>query len=193
MLKLAASLDQVRVPLGGDAFVILDPITPAMRRRALRAVKAFMERAGIADFAAASVDQQEDVGEVISRELIRMGAREWGGVGSADGVAIDLTPDQATRLDSATDPDRPTGTIDLLLADMDEFQKLDAGYVRPDTIRRAEKNASSPSPNGTSAAATPGKGTANSRAGRKKTAAAKSARTKPRRSRPRPAKPSGKS
>jgi hypothetical protein len=200
MLTIGKAPEAVRVVLreaqGKDpeAFVLLDPITPKLRRRALRVASREMVAAGVDKFADLNPEQQRDVGDLVSFELIRLGAREWGGIGDESGQPVALTPDQATRLRTATDLDRPTGTIDALLHDEVEFAKLDAGYVMPDSLRLAEKNASSGSPNGTSVAATPGKDTATCRAGsRKGRSAAKNAPTRKTRSTRTKAKRSGKS
>lgn len=192
MLKLKQASD-VRVDLADGAFVVFDPITPMMRRRALRAVREMLAAEGVASSADADVDLLGDIGEKVSRELIRMGARDWGGIGDEDDNPLDLTPPQATRLKTVNDPERPTGSIDLLLADEAIFEQLDAEYVRPDAIRRAEKNALSLSPNGTSAGATPGSNTVDSAAKRKPRGGAKAAPTKRTRSRQTKAKRPGKS
>lgn len=174
-----------------ESFVILDPITPAMRRRAYRAVRAMLERQGITD--TSDPDVRGDMGEKVSCELIRMGLKEWHGIGDEHRQPIALTPDQATRLRTANDPDRPTGTIDAALADVFFFGVVDAGYVLADANRLAEKNELSGSPAGTSSGATPAKTTAALAAKRKKTAAARNARTRNTRSRPKKATASSKS
>lgn len=194
MLKLqTTAADDVRVALAGGAFVVLAPITPKMRRRALRSVRQILTTENVDSTSAADENLLGDIGEAVSRQLIRMGAKDWAGIGDENDEPLPLTPDQATRIRTANDDDRPTGTIDLLLADEDIFNALDEGYVRPDAVRRMEKNGLSGSPNGTSAGATPAKTTADSAATRKKTGAAKSAPTKNTPRRPKPAKASGKS
>jgi hypothetical protein len=198
MLKIEKR-EETRVPLDdAGAFIILDPITPKMRRRVFKMYRQALVQAGVdpaelAKGATLDADLVGDLGELISFELIRMGAREWGGIGDADDNPLAMTPDQATRMRTATDPERPTGTLDALLADESIFDAIDADYVKPDANRRAEKNASSGSPNGTSAAATPGSATANSRAKRKPAGAAKNARTASTNRRPKKAKGSGRS
>lgn len=196
MLKISKAPEAVRVVLQeaqGDepeAFVLLDPITPKMRRRALKIARSDLDAAGV-EYSDLDPLQLRDVADLVSAELIRMGAREWGGIGGDDGEVLVLTPDQATRLRTATDQDRPKGTIDALLADETIFDKLEMAYVLPDSVRLAEKNALSGSPNGTSAAATPDNVTANSRATPKRKGAAKSARMKKTRSKPTKAKRPG--
>jgi hypothetical protein len=197
MLTLSKRVEQTRIVLReaqGDepeAFVVLDPITPKMRRRALRAIRPLLT--SFTDSSQPDPDLMGDVGEKVSRELIRMGLVSWGGIGGDDGKPLDLTPDQATRLRTANDPERPTGTIDLLLDEETVFDKIDEAWVRPDAIRRAEKNGLSGSPNGTSTAAMPGSDTANLAAKPKRRAsAAKRAPTAKTNSKRKPAKASGK-
>lgn len=194
MLNLDDQPAQTRVLLDQEgAYILLDPITPKMRRRALSVVRRELVEDGVENPAEMNEDQMGDAGEVVSRELIRMGAVEWGGIGDAKGKVIELTPDHATRVRTATDPERPKGTIDQLLANETFFNLIDERYVRPDAIRRMEKNASSASQTGTGGAGTRGKGTATSRARPKSKAAAKPARTSSTSSKPTKRKASGKS
>lgn len=197
MLKLAQKSEPQKIVLreaSGDeleAFVVVAAITPAMRRRAQRAAGRSL---GDVDFDAVDVDVLYDAVEDGSRELIRLGIIEWGGIGDADGNPLELTPDRDTRFATANAPDRPAGSIDLLLADEDAFTTIDADYVRPDAIRRAEKNGLSASPSGTGEAATPGSDTASSAARpKRKRSAAKSARTARKSSAPKAAKRPGRS
>lgn len=187
-----------------EAYIVLAPITPAMRRRAGNAARRLL--GPVEDIEAVDFDLLADVAEAGSRELIRLGALEWGGIGDESGKPLDLTPDRETRFATANATDRPTGTIDQLLDDFELFARIEAEYVRPDSLRRAEKNGSSASPNGTGEAATRARTTASShvglaaptkptggRAARKaKTRAAASARTASTRSRAKRAKGSGK-
>lgn len=195
MLILGKAKEPLKVVLkeasgdGPEAFVILAPITPPMRRRAQRAARALL--GDVDNLADVDLDQLIDIGEVASRELIRLGAVEWGGLGDAGGVPLELTPDRDTRFATANSPDRPGGTIDLLLDDEDCFATIDERYVRPDAMRRAEKNGLSASPNGTGEAGTPGKNTASSAARPKRRAAAKNARTARKSSRRKPPKAPG--
>jgi hypothetical protein len=197
MLKLEKR-EETRVPLDdAGAFIVLDPITAKMRRRVFRMYRHHLEREGVdfADIANGNpidADLTRDLGDLITCEMIRMGAREWGGIGDSDGNPIDLTPDQATRIRTAADPKRPTGTIDALLADEAIVAIIDADYVVPDAQRRAEKNGLSGSPNGTSTGATPAKDTANLAAKPKTRAAARSAPTSRTPRKPTKAKGSGK-
>jgi hypothetical protein len=175
------------------AVVILVPIEPKMRRRALGAARRLLDGMGV-EYTAVQEDEDlmVDVSEEIGRELMRLGIVGIEGIVAEEtGEPFELTPDRETRLRTAADKDRPTGTIDDLLADESVLELLDAGYVIPDAKRRAEKNALSGSPDGTSKGATPGKGTANLAAKRKRRAGAKAARTRNTRSKPTKAKASG--
>jgi hypothetical protein len=174
------------------AVVVLVPIEPKMRRRAMAAARRLLDKIGHDPAEGLEGDVLFDVSEEVSRELLRLGIVAIEGFGDEDGKPFDLTPDRETRLRTVSDPDRPTGTIDDLLADDWVFDKLDAEYVIPDAKRRAEKNGLSGSPNGTSTGATPGKDTARSPARRKRTVAAKNARTRSTRSKPTKRKGSGK-
>jgi hypothetical protein len=160
------------------AVVILAPIEPKMRRRAFRAAQRMLEKIGVSPDGVEG-DVLLDVSEEVSRELLRLGIIGIEGIADeATGEPFALTPDHETRLRTANEKDRPTGTIDDLLADETVFTKLDAEYVIPDARRRAEKNGLSGSPNGTSTAATPGSDTANSAAKPTRKAAAGGARIK---------------
>jgi hypothetical protein len=202
MFTIAKRTEQpVRVTLveaQGDekgAAITLAPIDRGMRRRAMRAAKRLLEKMGVPAADGIEGDVMWDVSEEVSRELMRLGIVSIDGIfdESVDPpVLLALTPDRETRLRTANDVDRPLGTIDDLLADERVFGRLDDEYVVPDAMRRAEKNGLSGSPNGTSAAATPGNGTANFRARPPRKAGAKSARTKRTRSKRTPAKASGK-
>lgn len=203
MFKVGKPPEAVRVVLAeanGDdpeAVLIFDPITPKMRRRVFSRHRAKLEQEGV-DFAqviAGEIDPElnRDLAELVTFELLRLGLREWHGIGGEDDQPLALTPDQATRLRTVNDPDRPTGTIDALLADETIFNQCDAEYVMPDARRRAEKNALSGSPSGTSAEATPASDIATLAARPKRRAAAKNAPTRSTRSRPKKAKGSGRS
>jgi hypothetical protein len=74
-----------------------------------------------------------------TRSIARWGFLEWTGVGDAKGSPVEPTPDM----------------IDALLEVWQAFDAIDRLYVAPALIQADEKNASSPSPNGTSAGAKP--------------------------------------
>lgn len=176
-----------------EAFVVMVPITPPMRRRALERTRQLVAETGVESAVELDAMQRADLGDFVSVELIRLGLDAWGGIGDDDGQALDLTPDRETRFRTAMDPERPTGTVDLLLADEDAFKKIEADYVWTDALRRAEKNGLSGSPNGTGKVATPGKDIASKRATRKRKGGAKSAPIANTSCRRKPAKASGSS
>ena len=76
---------------------------------------------------------------VFTRSIARWGILEWEGVGDAGGVPVEPTPEN----------------IDALLEHWQAFDAVDRLYVAPALIGIDEKNASSLSPNGTSAGAKP--------------------------------------
>lgn len=174
-----------------EAYVVMVPITPPLRRRAQRlAQRTIGADEQLSDL---ELDRLIDIGEVASRELIRLCVAEWGGIGDADGKPLELTPDRETRFATAMHDDRPTGSIDLLLEDEDACAVIDEQFVRADALRRAEKNGLSALPSGIGKAETPAKDIASSAASRKPGAAARSARTGPKSRRPKAAKRPGSS
>ncbi len=74
-----------------------------------------------------------------TRSVARWGILDWEGIGDAGGMPVTPTPDN----------------IDALLEFWEAFDAIDRLYVAPALIGTQEKNASSPSPNGTSAGAKP--------------------------------------
>lgn len=192
--KRASDVRVIIAEAQGDdpaAVVTLVPVDPKMRRRALRAARRYLEDLGVELTEGIEGDLVFDVSEEVSRELMRLGISGIEGFGDEAHEPFELTPDRATRLRTAGDKDRPTGTIDDLLADERVFHKLDDEYVMPDARRVAEKNALSGSPSGTSKGATPAKTTANSAVTPKRRAAAKTARTRKTRSKATKPKASG--
>lgn len=174
-----------------EAHVVMAPITSAMRRRANHAYK--RQLGDYSDPSELDLDRMLDATEAYAFELVRLGMVGWGGIGDAGGEPVALTPDRETRFKTAKDDDRPTGTIDQLLADEEVFELIAGAYARPDMQRQAEKNGFAASPSGTGGAATRGSATASSRAARAaKRNGAKNARTASTRSRPRRARPPGK-
>lgn len=165
------------------AVIVLAPIDAKMRRRALRAAQRFLKAMDVPEADGIEGELLLDVSDEVSRELMRLGVTALEGiVDDATGEPFELTPDLMTRLRTSDQADRPTGTIDDLLADERVFERLEAEYVMPDARRRLEKNGLSGSPNGTSTEAMPGSDTANSPAKRTRKAGAKSARIRKTRS-----------
>lgn len=72
-----------------------------------------------------------------ARALARLAILDWEGVGDADGAPAPVTAD----------------TVEALMDVWPVFERWQAVYVTPGLLLDAEKNASAPSPNGTSAGA----------------------------------------
>lgn len=139
------------------------PVSPKAERLASKAARAALEAAG--------EDADDDAALAFSEMLIRKGIRAWEGIGDRKGVATTPTP----------------AAIELFLKNGRLFRAADAKYVGPFIAEEAEKNGSSPSRNGTSAAATPDRPIAETAA-----KPARTARTRSTTPRPRPAKAPGK-
>ena len=75
---------------------------------------------------------------VFAKAIARRAVTEWEGVGDADGNPVPVTP----------------AGIDALLEVWPIFEAFQAVYVSKGLLLDAEKNASAPSPTGTSAGAT---------------------------------------
>jgi hypothetical protein len=92
-----------------------------------------------------------DVSEEVSRELLRLGVVGSKALPTKQPASRSTSPPTATP--ACAPPATPTarpGRSTTCCADERVFEKLDADYVMPDAKRRAEKNALSGSPNGTS-------------------------------------------
>jgi hypothetical protein len=88
MLKLEKPPKKPASTFTAARFIILDPISPGMRRRATdpRCARIHGARGNRGcECRDPRPDLGRRIGEVISRELIRMGAREWDGIGDAGG------------------------------------------------------------------------------------------------------------
>jgi hypothetical protein len=75
---------------------------------------------------------------VFAKAIARIAVTDWEGVGDADGTPVPVTPEG----------------IDALLEVWPLFEAFQAVYVSNGLLLDAEKNASAPSPTGTSAGAT---------------------------------------
>lgn len=116
--------------------------------------------------AALQIDESdiESAGDALSLELLRRGILDWEGVGNAEGEP--LTPqtpvpvflEDGLRALDATDRPATEAAVELALRDPCLFEALDRVYVRPWSLREAEKNGFAGSRNGTSA--TPASNTA---------------------------------
>lgn len=141
--------------------VLFAPVSPLAHRDGRRvarvALAALPPEAGDAD-------RNEAMGYAYSREVIAASVRDWEGIGDAEGAALAFSPEAAQQF----------------VGDPKLFEAADVLFVTPYLLKDAEKNASAPSPNGTSrrAAAKPtAKGA--SRRGAAKPALMKSTRRGP--------------
>lgn len=179
--------------------MLFAPIDRKLKRLVSRATRGFA--AGIGASATDKIDELTDeqfdalfdYSEAASREIIRLTAISWEGIGDGgeDPQPLALTPDREVRIATCTKPDRPTGTIDQLLDDEVLFEAADRLFVKAQANRDAEKNGSSVSSNGTGGAGTQGKIIADSPARPKRKVAVKGVRTAKTSSRPSKRKPSG--
>ena len=80
---------------------------------------------------------KEDMALVMAKAVARRVVIEWEGVGDADGAPVSVTPEG----------------IDALLEIWPVFEAFQTRCLAPRLMLDAEKNASAPSPNGTSAGA----------------------------------------
>ena len=113
----------VRVDLGGDAWIEFRPFSTfghAAGQHAALEVLALGEGEGVAT-----------VGYTIA--LARWGAVAWAGVGDAEGVPLDLTPD---RVES------------LLTQNTEAYRRVDQAYAQPAIQEELEKNGYAPGPDG---------------------------------------------
>lgn len=127
------------IPASGKdkpARALLAPIT----RDAGRAAK----KAGTAVVTADPNASAADVSDAMCAELIRQGLRGWDGIAGLDGKALPFTP----------------ANVEVFLSEDPLFEPAAKAYAGPWLLREAEKNGFSPSPTGTSAAATPARPTA---------------------------------
>lgn len=99
----------------------------------IKAVRA--ARRAVAKALAIDVEDIEEAGDELSRELLRRGILAWEGIGDADGKPVAVSPEM----------------IALFLADPTCFEAADRVYVRPWSDRELEKNGFAGSPNGISA------------------------------------------
>jgi hypothetical protein len=166
-----ASARHHREAQGDDpaAVVTLAPIEPKMRRRAMRAARRCWKRWASTPDDGIEGDLLLDVSEEVSRELMRLGiVASKASSTKKTGEPFALTPDRETRLRTANDVRPPDGHDRRPAGRRTGLRQAGRRICHPDAMRRAEKNALSGSPNGTSTGATPGKDTANSPARRKR-------------------------
>ena len=80
----------------------------------------------------------ETIAVAMAKALAQLAVLDWEGVGDADGTPLPVTPEG----------------IEALLDILPLFEAFQLRYVAKGLLLEQEKNASAPSPNGTSAAAT---------------------------------------
>jgi hypothetical protein len=129
MIKLAFDREPFWRDLLPGVRVQFKPVTVAAILVA-RQVAADVLKAGGGDAATLA-------GLVFTRSLARAGILAWEGVGNAEGVPVEPSPE----------------TIDAFLDLWPVFDAIDRLYVAPALVGLDEKNASSPLPSGTSAGA----------------------------------------
>ena len=129
MLKLDLSNEPAWLDLGHGVRVQLRPLTTALMvaARSDPAVQNLPEEAG-----------DEESALAFARALARVAILDWEGVGDAEGNSIPVSRE----------------AIDALLDIWPLFEAFQTGYVAKGLLLEQEKNASSPSPTGSSAGAT---------------------------------------
>jgi len=128
MLKLDLSNEPTWLDLGHGVRVQLRPLTTAMMVAARNdpAVQALDENAG-----------DEGSALAFAKALARVAVLDWEGVGDAEGNPIPVSPE----------------AIEALLDLWPLFEAFQTGYVAKGLLLEQEKNASPPSPTGSSAGA----------------------------------------
>ena len=129
MLKLNLARTPHWLDLGHGVRLHVEPLTSAlmMAARADPAVEALPEDAG-----------NEALALAMAKAVARRAVLDWEGVGDAEGRPLPVTPEG----------------IDALLEVWPIFEAFQIAYVAKGLVLEQEKNASAPSPNGTSAGAT---------------------------------------
>ncbi len=129
MIRLDLSNEPAWLELGHGVRLHLHPLTTAMMvaSRNDPAVAALNEDA-----------TDEESALVFAKALARNAVLDWEGVGNADGKPVDVTPEGITAL------------LDVWPL----FEAFQTKYVAKGLVLDAEKNASAPLPNGSSAGAT---------------------------------------
>lgn len=151
--------------------ILFTPITRVAIKAARRKVAELLRESEVANGGA----EIDEIGDVLSAELMQRGILDWEGVGDAEGVVTPVTP----------------ANVALLLADPIAFEAIERAYITPWVMQSAEKNGLSASPNGIGEAATGAADTASSAADATMAPAATPARTRSKRSEVKPANASG--
>ncbi len=129
MLKLNLSNEPAWLDLGHDVRLQLLPLTTAL----MVAARNDPAIAGLNEDAS-----DEESALVFAKALARIAITDWEGVGNESGDLVDVTPEG----------------IDALLDVWPLFEVFQTDYVAGGLLLDAEKNVSSPLPNGPSAGAT---------------------------------------
>ena len=129
MLKLDLTAEPRWLGLGHGVRLRVAPLTTALMVAA---------RSDPALEALPATASDEERALTFSMAIARLAVTDWEGVGDADGNPVPVTPEG----------------IDALLEVWPIFEAFQASYVSNGLLLDAEKNASAPSPTGTSAGAT---------------------------------------
>ena len=129
MLKLDLTAEPRWLDLGHGVHLRVLPLTTAL-------MVAARSDAAIDVLPATASDEARAL--TFAKAIARIAVSDWEGVGDADGNPVPVTPDG----------------IDALLEVWPIFEAFQAVYVSQGLLLDAEKNASAPLPNGTSAGAT---------------------------------------
>jgi hypothetical protein len=129
MIRLDLSREPRWLDLGHGVRLRVAPLTTSLMAAA---------RSDAAVMALAEGASNETIAVTMAKALARLVVLDWEGVGDTDGNAVCVNPEG----------------IDALLDILPLFEAFQLRYVAKGLLLEEEKNASAPSPNGTSAAAT---------------------------------------
>jgi hypothetical protein len=147
MLRLNLTTGPEWLDLGHGVRLLVTPLTTPVMMAARKAAQGEIALPDGADAAAADLDT-DSIGLAMAKAVAQIVVTDWEGVGDADGNPVAVSPEG----------------IDALLDIWPIFEAFQTLYVARAMILDAEKNASPPLPNGSSAGAAsiakPAKGTA---------------------------------
>ena len=126
MLKLNLASEPYWLDLGHGVRLLVEPLTTAV-------MIAARNDPAVAE-AADNDASQDDLARLVAKSIARSVVRDWEGVGDADGQPLPVTPEG----------------LDALLELWPLFEAFQTGYVAGALILEQEKNASAPSPGGSS-------------------------------------------
>ena len=129
MIRLDLNRGPAWLDLASGVRVLVEPLTTAL-------MMAARSDPGVEDLPETATDEHRAL--ALGRALGRLAIRQWEGGGDADGAPIPPTPEAITAL------------LDLWPL----FEAFQLRYVAKGLILEQEKNASAPSPSGTSVGAT---------------------------------------